>query len=43
MNFETASSNVRTMDKAVKAATVPGQHNEEYVEAEVLPEKNKCS
>ena len=38
MNLETASTNVRTIDEAVKAADVCDKQNEEYVEAEVLIE-----
>ena len=38
MNIETASENFRTMDKSVKAATVSNKHNQEYFEAELLPD-----
>ena len=40
MNIEKASANVITMDEEVKAAAVPDKQNEEYVKAEVVPEKN---
>ena len=30
--------NVRTMDEAVKSFAVPEKKNEEYVEADVIPE-----
>ena len=39
MNIETASENVRTMDKFVKASSIPDKHNEESVDPEVLPKK----
>ena len=32
------SADVGTMDESVEAAAVPGQHNEEDVEAEVVTE-----
>ena len=38
MNLETASTNFRTIDEAVKAADVCDKYNEESVESEVLIE-----
>ena len=43
MNLETASKNVGTMDGAMKSAAVPDKQNEAFVEAEVIPKKNKST
>ena len=43
MNLESASENIRTMDESVKSYAVPDKHNEEYFEAELIPEKYLCS
>ena len=39
MHIETACENVRTMDESVKPYALPDKHNEEYFEAELIPEK----
>ena len=36
MNIETASTNARPIDEAMKDAGVCDKHNEEYVESEVI-------